>query len=502
MAKIVASNDLSETILLLDWNRERSATLLQSLSAYSLNLQLIHNEEEASQWRGAVVLLPACWPAEAREQTPEADRVLAILRELRGLHGCPEVIVFGCGERTMSVTELCRYILEGARHLVEGADPSVLVSKVACCLAGRRGAYPGAHACRSVTGNEFGVIYGSEPMHQVLLKLKKAASIKNAVLLLTGPTGSGKQKLAESVHCMDPWRSNAPMVTLNCATIPAPLAESELFGHRRGSYTGATADRMGCFRAAHGGTLVLDEIGELDLSLQPKLLRALEERKVRSLGQDTEVPVDVRLIATTNRDLRAMVAEGRFRMDLYQRLAMVEISIPPLADRPEDLPPLIKFFINKHRDLYNGQITDIHPTVIAVLSRYSFEGNVRELENMVRYLLFNKSQGEMVQVEDLPRHVLEAIAHDSKVKLNHEAASQYLSSRVFQDKRSLSEVLEECESIMLKAALNFTGGNKSAAASLLRISERTLYNKLHHCTDGVTHGAASPNALLREPPAS
>jgi transcriptional regulator with PAS, ATPase and Fis domain len=501
MQKIPALNDPSEAILLMDWNRERSTTLLQGLSVYGLNLQWIQSVNEAAQRRGAVVLIPAAWPSETKGRTLDTDHTLTIVRELRGLPGSPEMIVFGCGEPSMNVTELCRYLLEGARHLVEGADPAMLASKIASCLEGRRDIHLAAKARSSLACNEFGLVYGSEIMHQLLSKLRKAALVKNAVVLLIGPTGSGKQKLAESVHCMDPWRGNAPMVTLNCATITASLAESELFGHRRGSYTGATVDRMGCFRAANGGTLVLDEIGELDLSLQPKLLRALEERKVRSLGQDTEVAVDVRLIATTNRDLRAMVAEGSFRMDLYQRLAMVEIFVPPLACRSEDLLPLIKFFIHKHRDLYNGQITDIHPNVIDVLSRYPFEGNVRELENLVRYIMFNKSQGETIQVEDLSRHVLEAVARDQKTQLNHEAVSRYFSARVFRDKMSLSEVLEECESIMLKAALDFTGGNRSAAAGLLRISERTLYNKLHHCTDDLARSSASSSAFLRQQPA-
>jgi two-component system, NtrC family, response regulator AtoC len=497
MQTIASQQEPSEAVLLLDWNRERSAQLFRHLSTYGLNLHLIHGADEARQRGGAVVLLPASWPPHGQEQTPEADHALKILAQLRRLSSAPEVIVFGCVDLSLSVTVLCRYLLEGARHLVEGVDPAILFSKVMSCLEKRRDVRFDAGP-NKMAGHEFGVIYGSEVMHQVLGKLKKAASVKNAIVLLTGPTGCGKQKLAESVHRMDPWRSNAPMMTINCATIPATLAESELFGHRRGSYTGATADRMGCFRAAHGGTLVLDEIGELDLSLQPKLLRALEERKVRALGQDTEVPVDVRLIATTNRDLRAMVEEGRFRMDLYQRLAMVEISIPPLTRRSEDLLPLIKFFVHKHQDLYHDEITDIHPNVIAVLSEYPFEGNVRELENLVRHILFNKSHGQTIQVEDLSRHVLEAVARGTGTQLSREAASRYLSARVFRDKMSLGDVLEECESIMVKAALDFTGGNRSAAAALLRISERTLYNKLHHFTEDLALVPPGQQHLSRE----
>jgi transcriptional regulator with PAS, ATPase and Fis domain len=488
MANASAAIESGEVILLLDASSERSRALLGAFNSLGLSLRHAGSLEEAVVHGAAVVLIPAA----------KGNQILSILRELHGMFSRPEVIVFGCGDSGMSVTDSCRCLLEGARHLVEGADPSILSSKIKRCLEYRREMQIETCTHTNFPTSELGVIYGSDRMHQMLRKLRKVAEVKNATVLLTGPTGSGKQKLAESIHRMDPWRRNAPMITLNCATIPVPLAESELFGHRRGSYTGATADRMGCFRAANGGTLVLDEIGELDLSLQPKLLRTLEEHKVRSLGQDSEVPVDVRIIATTNRDLRSMVVDGRFRMDLYQRLAMVELFIPPLAHRPEDIPPLMNFFIDKHRELYDGYIREIHPNVIDVLSRYAFDGNVRELENLVRYVLFNKNHGDAIQVEDLPRHVLEGIVSMTK-RVTHEAASGYLSSRVFHDKMSLSEVLNECESIMVKAALDFTRGNRSAAADLLKISERTLYNKLHHCGPTMPRNPAESAVTVSEP---
>jgi len=236
---------------------------------------------------------------------------------------------------------------------------------------------------------------------------------------------------------------------------------------------------MGCFRAAHHGTLLLDEIGELDLSLQPKLLRVLETNRVKALGQDHEVPIEVRVIATTNRDLRSMAVEGRFRMDLYQRLAMIEISIPPLARRSADILPLMQFFLEKHRKDYNSEATAIHPAVIEVLSSYRFDGNVRELENIVRFVLFNKREGNTIQIEDLPRHILEQVTSPGHSPA-YEAVAEYLAWRVVQDKKTLAELLNECEAAALKAALDSTGGNRSSAAALLHISERTLYNKLQH----------------------
>lgn len=474
----------SEIVLFIDWDQERWRIINGTLCSSGIDFKYIENAEAPVPHCSSVALIPAFWPPRPSTQTGES-RMIAILRELCRLPSRPEIIVFGCKEQGISVTDSCRCLLEGARYLVEGADPHVLESKIRECLELRRKRQSDLDAFQRFIETEFGVIYQSEEMHKVLCALRKAATVKSDTVLLTGPTGSGKQKLAETLHRMDPWRRNAPMITLNCAAIPAPLAESELFGHRRGSYTGASADRMGCFRAANGGTLLLDEISELDLSLQPKLLRALEEHKVRSIGQDSEIPVDVRVIATTNRDLRKMVASRQFRMDLYQRLAMLEITVPPLARRPRDVLLLLTFFISKHSGLYVGGIKSIHPGVMEILSRYPFEGNVRELENLVRYILFNKSSGDTIQVEDLPRHILERVVCEPK-QPRCEAASRYLTSRIFQDKMSLNEVLEECESIMLKAALEFTGGNRSAAAGSLQISERTLYNKLRHCA---TRGA-------------
>lgn len=471
-----AARTSAREILILDWNWERAGILARALGELGNDVNHVDHLQAATRDNSSVVLISAFWPSHPGLRYRE-NTIVSLLQQIRTWPGKPDIVVFGCAECGLTMVDCCRWLLEGARYLVDTADPIIVRSHVRQCLKARAEFRENSNNCEEPLETEFGVIYASEEMRQVMERVRRAATLKHAAILVTGPTGSGKQKLAEVIQRLDPWRPNAPVLTVNCAAIPGALAESELFGHRRGSYTGATGDRMGCFRAAHGGTLVLDEIGELDPSLQPKLLRVLETNKVKSLGQDTEVPVEVRVIATTNRDLRAMAADGHFRMDLYQRLAMIEISIPPLAQRSADVLPLMRFFLEKHRNDYNCEVKTIHPAVIEALSNYSFDGNVRELENIVRFILFNKAEGDTIQLGDLPRHVLEQVTSQGR-RPACEAAAEYLSWRVVQDKLPLVELLNECESIALKAALRFTGGNRSAAAALLHISERTLYNKL------------------------
>ncbi len=477
-------------ILVVDWNVERAVRLTRALGDLGHRVLPLHNWQVLPDENCAVMLVAGAWPSSSRAEGQDRA-IVSFLQRTRNLPAKPDIIVFGCAECGLSMVEWCRLLLEGARFLVDDADPLVLTSHVRECLKQRAESEQRSSGAGESLGAEFGVIYASDAMHCVMDRIKKAASLKYAAVLMTGPTGSGKQKLAEVLQRMDPWRPEAPVLTVNCATIPGTLAESELFGHRRGSFTGADADRMGCFRAAHGGTLVLDEIGELDLSLQPKLLRVLETNLVKSLGRDNEIPVEVRVIATTNRDLRAMSLQGKFRMDLYQRLAMIEIHVPPLARRTEDLLPLMMYFLEKHRHEYKRAVRRIHPAVIEVLSGYSFEGNVRELENIVRSILFNKTEGDSVVVEDLPRHVLEQVTSRGR-RPEYEAAAGYVSWRVVQDKLPLGEILSECERTALKAALDFTGGNRAAAAALLQISERTLYNKLHEWSQSTLARAAYP----------
>lgn len=225
------------------------------------------------------------------------------------------------------------------------------------------------------------MVYGSKTFSQVLTDVEQVAAT-NATVLLLGESGTGKELLARAIHNISP-RKNKPLIKVNCAAIPRELLESELFGHKKGSFTGAISDKLGKFQLADGGTLFLDEIGELPLEMQPKLLRAIQESEVEQIGSTTTQKVNIRIIAATNRDLQTEVREKRFREDLYFRINVFPIVIPPLRERVEDIPILIEHFVNKYTKLYNKKITFISQATKRNLQTYPWPGNVRELENLI-----------------------------------------------------------------------------------------------------------------------
>jgi DNA-binding NtrC family response regulator len=293
-----------------------------------------------------------------------------------------------------------------------------------------------------------GIIGTSAAMQKVCEQLSRLAPTPSTVLLL-GESGTGKEVAARALHSMS-TRSGGPFVPVNCAAIAADLIESELFGHVKGAYTGAAASREGLFYYARGGTLFLDEIAELPLSAQAKLLRALEERRIRQVGSEQEVPVDVRVIAATNRDLTAEVAAGRFRQDLYYRLQVMELCLPPLRERPEDIAPLVAHFVH----MLAGQLglPPICPDegVLCRLQAYDWPGNVRELRNLVeRSLIFG-----YFDLKPEPAPVV--LAEISCIQ---------------------EESLEAVEKGHILAVLAAAGGNKSEAARRLGISRKTLDRK-------------------------
>jgi two-component system, NtrC family, response regulator HydG len=247
---------------------------------------------------------------------------------------------------------------------------------------------------------EFAGVAGSSPRIREIFQLLEMVAPSEATVLLLGETGTGKELVAQAIHRSSP-RVAGPFVVVNCAALPETLLESELFGHERGAFTGATNRKDGRFLLAHHGTLFLDEIGELSLPIQAKILRVLQAREFEPLGSNRTVKVDVRIIAATNRDLATMVREGRFRDDLYYRLNVFPLVLPPLRERLEDLPGLVEFFLKKSREKNRREITSLSPEAHQALRRHPWPGNIRELENVIERGVI-VCQGNILTPEDLP----------------------------------------------------------------------------------------------------
>ena len=246
------------------------------------------------------------------------------------------------------------------------------------------------------------VVGESPAMVSAFRWILRVSPLSDLPVLISGETGTGKELFARAIHQCDTKRCRGPFVAVNCSAISAGVAESEFFGHRRGAFTGAREDRKGWVRSAEGGVLLLDEIGELNEAMHAKLLRFLQESRVLGVGEDREVAVSVRIIAATNRDLSVMVEQGRFRADLFHRLNILSMRIPPLRERPEDLEPLVQHFLLKHRDVNPDLSPAVEWTFIEALRQVELRGNARQLENLVRFALVNKEDDSPLGLSDLP----------------------------------------------------------------------------------------------------
>ena len=244
-----------------------------------------------------------------------------------------------------------------------------------------------------------GLVAQSAAMRMVFAQLEQAAPTK-ATVLIGGETGTGKEVASKAIHDLSPRRAG-PFLAMNCAALPETLIESEMFGHERGAFTGAAERRAGYFELASGGTLLLDEIGEMPIATQAKLLRVLEERKIRRLGGAREIEVDVRIVAATNRDLREGIAKGTFREDLYFRLNVFEVHLPPLRDRREDIPPIARALLAGLNKRHECRVTDLAPDVEALFAEYTWPGNVRELRNVLERAVILAGEG-VIRREHLP----------------------------------------------------------------------------------------------------
>jgi two-component system response regulator PilR (NtrC family) len=312
--------------------------------------------------------------------------------------------------------------------------------------------------------NPVGTLLGNcELMVQLREKIEKL-SRSQAPIHIRGESGAGKELVAKLIHQRGP-RNDKPFIAVNCGAIPHELMESEFFGHKKGSFTGAVTDKKGLFQAADGGTLFLDEVADLPISLQVKLLRAIQEKKVRAVGTQQEIAIDVRLLSATHKDLGAMVKSGEFRQDLYYRINVIELVVPPLRNRVEDIPQLARHLLAKLASANNLPQPDIANEALTALKQYSFPGNVRELENILERALA-LYDGNAISKEDL-----NLPAHNGFANLN--SAAEYDSSQI-----SLENYLEDIEKQAIYDALEENRWNKTATAKQLGLTFRSLRYRL------------------------
>ncbi len=307
-----------------------------------------------------------------------------------------------------------------------------------------------------------GVIGSSPQMNEVIDRLKRIAPT-NASVLIEGETGTGKELVAQAIHQNSP-RRNKPFVALNCAALSENILESELFGHIKGAFTDASSDRIGKFEYTHGGTMFLDEVGDMPMATQIKLLRVLENGEITRVGSNDPIKVNVRILSATNRKLEDAIAAGSFRSDLYHRLKVVTIALPRLADRVQDIPLLIEHFIRQFSGRHNQHVRSMSTAARRKLLTYAWPGNVRQLRNVVESMVVVDADG-VLDIDDLPSELVDL---QSPVAGSTAAT---LASLV-------GKPLEEIERMFVSETLQFTGGNREEAAEMLGIGQRTLYRKI------------------------
>jgi DNA-binding NtrC family response regulator len=438
---------------------------------------------------GFAIIAPGARPA-------PGDPGLAVIGALarRGL----TVICYEDGAQSWPLGVQCRALLAGASELLDSGKPEFAQELRRTLIRLLRAAASRSAEEERVTRamDALGVVGRSPAMLSAFRWVLRVCRLSDLPALITGETGTGKQLLAHAIHRLDPKRRTGPFVAVNCGAINPGVAESELFGSRRGAYTGAHQDRAGLIRSAQDGVLFLDEIGELPGPLQAKLLRVVQESRVLAVGEDREVPVSVRIIAATNRDLPAMVRQGLFREDLFHRLNVLSVHIPPLRERPADVGPMIDHFLSEYRALDPAGPPSAGPAFVEALTRVALPGNIRQLENLVRRALVNKDDDQPLTLSDLPPEVWRQLAEESHTasgptepadEPSAPPASPAVARRglpfplvrlLEENEWNLSRSLRFCERLLLEATLRAAHGNQTHAARLLGITPRSVYNKI------------------------
>ncbi|HEX4948128.1 MAG TPA: sigma-54 dependent transcriptional regulator [Blastocatellia bacterium] len=367
----------------------------------------------------------------------------------------PVIVITAFG----SVEQAVEMVKNGAfQYLTKPFETNELIQVIEAALEQSFPQREQARLRREIPASPSQIIGASRQMKEVIKLLSKAAR-SNSTVLITGESGTGKELFAHSIHKMS-GRKGA-FVPVNCAAIPTELIESELFGHTGQAFTGAKQARSGLFEAAEGGTIFLDEVGELPLLMQPKLLRVLQEGTVRRIGADREREINVRVVAATNRDLEQEIQDGRFREDLYWRLNVIHLRIPPLRERPLDIPLMIDHFLTKMADCAGAIPFNVTSEALAILTAYSWPGNVRELENAIESAVA-LAEGALITPDDLPARI----------------KSGGRTSSLLNRGRERRMTIQELEKEYIMETLRLTKGNKSRAAEILGFDRRTLHRKL------------------------
>jgi two-component system response regulator PilR (NtrC family)/two-component system response regulator HydG len=393
-------------------------------------------------------------------QMPEVTghEVLAAVRARRG--EAPVIIITAFG----SVDQAVGMVKSGAfEYLTKPFNKSTLLNLASKALEHSAGRREQARLRRELPSAPTRIIGASKPMRELFEQIARVARTSGAVVI-TGESGTGKELVARAIH--DASGRSGAFVPVNCAAIPAELIESEFFGHTGGAFTGAKGARPGLFETADGGTIFLDEISELPLTMQPKLLRVLQEGATRRIGSDSERQVKVRVVAATNRDLESEVQAGKFREDLYWRLNVIQLSLPPLRKRPFDIPLLIEHFIARFAETSDAPPIEVSAEALAILMAYAWPGNVRELENVIERAVAMMN-GAALMPDDLPERLRSG---------NHAAI-------VLNRARENQMTLRQLEQVYVAETLRRAGGNKSRAAEMLDLDRKTLYRKLEECRE-------------------
>jgi nitrogen regulation protein NR(I) len=464
-----------ERILIVDDDQSMRYSLNRMLEGQGLQLSLAKNGAEAlerfEQDRPDLVVMDIKMPGQSG---------LEVLREIKERDPKALVILMTAFGTTETAIEAMKYgafdyILKPfdipqMRGLVERALEVSRMMKKIVSLPDREEAEAAEET-----------LVGSSTAMQQIYKMIGQVAPTEVTVLLRGESGTGKEMAARAVYHHS-RRGDKSFLPVNCAAIPETLLESELFGHEKGSFTGALTRRIGKFEQCHGGTLFLDEIGDMTPATQAKILRVLQDRQFERLGGSERITVDVRVIVATNKDLEKAIREGSFRQDLYYRLKVVTLQLPPLRDRKEDIPELVRYFLRRFRADINREVADISPRALEKLMRYHWPGNVRELENTVKRALVI-AKGHTLLAEDFLLEGMDAEMGPAE-HLDLEERLQKLMEPVFKELLELSrrspgaDLMSELEKILIKRALQETRGNQVQAAILLGISRNTLRSKI------------------------